>query len=114
MIILQLLFLLLRSEGEVLPPLLLLIVEIGPVDIVDLAWIVVDEVPVLYSNLHYQHLPLVELVVTLRGAYHLPQPGEVAVVGLGVLPDVGLPPPEVVLPLLLRVPGCLLAVKMPI
>ena len=40
--------------------------------------------------------------------------GEVAVVGLGVLPDVGLPPPEVVLPLLLRVPGCLLAVKMPI
>ena len=40
--------------------------------------------------------------------------GEVAVGGLGALPDVGLPPPEVVLPLLLRVPGCLLAVKMPI
>ena len=40
--------------------------------------------------------------------------GEVAVGGLGALPDVGLPPPEVVLLLLLRVPGCLLAVKMPI
>ena len=40
--------------------------------------------------------------------------GEVAVGGLGALPDVGFPPPEVVLPLLLRVPGCLLAVKMPI
>ena len=40
--------------------------------------------------------------------------GEVAVGGLGVLSGVGLPPPEVVLPLLLRVPGCLLAVKMPI
>ena len=40
--------------------------------------------------------------------------GEVAVGGLGVLSDVGLPPPEVVLPFLLRVLGCLLAVKMPI
>ena len=40
--------------------------------------------------------------------------GEVAVGGLGVLSDVGLPPPEVGLPFLLRVLGCLLVVTMPI
>ena len=38
--------------------------------------------------------------------------GEVAVGDLGVLFDVGLPPPEFVLPFSLRVLGCLLAVKM--
>ena len=38
--------------------------------------------------------------------------GEVAVGGLGALFDVGLPPPELVLPFSLSVLGCLLAVKM--
>ena len=40
--------------------------------------------------------------------------GEVAVGGLGALFDVGLPPPELVLPFSLSVLGCLLAMRMPI